>query len=146
MTTLDEQIEELQQELQIRKDALKETKKASKMSWKTNGDFVTGFSDSVYHVQTADIIRVKLCVKVLIGAKRTHEEVNEALGLPEEEFLYCGYSFDDWMHDFKKRLSIISIKEQESKLKALEDQLSEILSEDTKRKLKFEAIKNALKD
>lgn len=66
------------------------------------------------------------------------------LGL-ECEFNISGYSLEDWITDIKSRLVIINNKEEERKLKIMEDKLSKLLSEDKKVELEIDEIEGLLK-
>lgn len=67
----------------------------------------------------------------------------EDLGILEE-YKMSGYSLEEWMEDIKSRLSILSVAEEENKLKALESKLTQLLSEDKKTELEIEEIENLL--
>jgi hypothetical protein len=56
-----------------------------------------------------------------------------------------GFAIEDWITDIKSKLSIISRKEEESKLKIMEDKLTELLSNDKKIELEIESIEQLLK-
>jgi hypothetical protein len=56
-----------------------------------------------------------------------------------------GYSINDWMADIKLKLDIISQKEEENKLRALESKLASLLSSDKKTELELGDIEKLLK-
>jgi hypothetical protein len=56
-----------------------------------------------------------------------------------------GYSINDWMTDIKLKLDILSQKEEENSLKALESKLAALLSNDKKTELELSSIEKLLK-
>jgi hypothetical protein len=56
-----------------------------------------------------------------------------------------GYSINDWMTDIKLKLDILSQKEEENKLRALESKLAALLSNDKKTELELGNIEKLLK-
>jgi hypothetical protein len=62
-----------------------------------------------------------------------------------DTFQISGYLVGDWMNDVKSKLEILSIKEEENKLKAMENKLTQLLSEDKKVELELDEIANLLK-
>lgn len=67
------------------------------------------------------------------------------LGLDEESLKVSGYTFTDWITDLKSRFDILSQKDEETKLKALENKLEELLSNEKKVELELSDIENLLK-
>lgn len=67
------------------------------------------------------------------------------LGLDEESLKVSGFTFTDWIIDLKSRFDILTQKEEENKLKALESKLEELLSNDKKIELELSDIENFLK-
>lgn len=55
-----------------------------------------------------------------------------------------GFAIDDWLKDIVARIDILSVKEEETKLKAMEDKLSTLLSNRKKVELEIEAIESML--
>lgn len=70
--------------------------------------------------------------------KRSAEEL-------ELELNICGYNVNDWLSDIKSRIDILSVKDEEAKLKAMEDKLTTLLSNEKKVELEIDAIENLLK-
>lgn len=56
-----------------------------------------------------------------------------------------GFVIDDWLKDIVARIDILSVKEEETKLKAMEDKLSTLLSNRKKVELEIEAIESMLR-
>lgn len=68
----------------------------------------------------------------------------KALGVAEE-YLVGGYSPVDWIADIQSRIDILSRKNEENQLKAMEDKLSKLLSEGKKVELEIDEIESLLK-
>lgn len=68
----------------------------------------------------------------------------EELGLLND-FSYNGYHINDWIEDIKNKLDVLSKKEEESKLKAMESKLEKLLSEEKKTELEIDEIADLLK-
>lgn len=69
----------------------------------------------------------------------TYKLSAEDLGI-EKETKFSGYILEDWLTDLKSRLSILGMKEEETKLKKMEQRLHELLSTDKKVELEIDAI------
>lgn len=62
----------------------------------------------------------------------------------EIEYLLCGYKLEEWLGDIKSKLEVLSKRDEESKLKVLEDKLNKLLSEEKKVELELDEIENML--
>lgn len=60
------------------------------------------------------------------------------------ECILSGYDIDKWLSDISIRLKILSRKDEERKLKDLEDTLLQLLSGDKKTEIKLKDIENLL--
>ena len=63
----------------------------------------------------------------------------------EYDYTISGYTPIDWITDLSARLDILSKKDEERKLKSLEDKLDKLLSSDKKTELELSEIENMLK-
>ncbi|QPK89845.1 hypothetical protein IEN91_05250 [Bacillus velezensis] len=63
----------------------------------------------------------------------------------ENQFIISGYKVEDWLTDIQSRLDILSKKDEERSLKAMEDKLAKLLSEDKKVELEIDEIESLLK-
>jgi hypothetical protein len=68
----------------------------------------------------------------------------ENLGLLND-FTISQYKVEDWMTDIKSRLEVLSVQEEESKLRQLEQKLDQLLSEDKRVELEINSIEELLK-
>jgi hypothetical protein len=55
-----------------------------------------------------------------------------------------GYSIKEWLTDIKLKLDVLSQKNEEANLKALENKLNTLLSEDKKTEIELESIAKTL--
>lgn len=69
---------------------------------------------------------------------------NNAVKELELSYELCGYTLDEWIMDIKRRLVILNKAGEERKLKAMEDKLNVLLSEDKKVELELSNIENML--
>jgi len=60
------------------------------------------------------------------------------------KMIISGFSLMDWIADIKMKLAVISQKEEENNLKALESKLNTLLSEDKKTELELASIEGLL--
>lgn len=62
-----------------------------------------------------------------------------------DDFSIGGYHINDWIEDVQSKLGTIKFKEEQTKLKQMEDALSKLLSEEKSIELKINEIENLLK-
>lgn len=62
------------------------------------------------------------------------------------EYIISGFKVEDWIADIKSRINILSHKDEEKKLKAMEDKLHKLLSDGKKVELEINEIESFLKD
>ena len=60
------------------------------------------------------------------------------------EYSISGFNINDWITDIKSKLSIVSLREEENKLRELESKLEYMLSEEKKIELEIDVIKSLL--
>lgn len=83
---------------------------------------------------------VRLMVKL-----QSYKTAAEALDV-SSQYILSGYKPEDWIKDLKQRLDILSRKDEETKLKLMEDKLQALLSSDMKVQLELSEIESLLKD
>ena len=143
---MDKQIEDLLQKISTKKELVAKKTKQSKANWKTNCVFPA--ASNIFgniekcNISIANYRKVKNMIANLITLKESHEKVMKVLD-KEEVFEFEGYTYDEWMSDFKTRISRIEIKEETLKLDKLEKKAKALMSEDQKRK---DGIEEILKD
>lgn len=62
-----------------------------------------------------------------------------------DDFEISGYSVTSWIKDIKNKLEISNVKKQQSDLKAMEQKLDKLLSDDKKTELELDDIAALLK-
>lgn len=63
----------------------------------------------------------------------------------ELDLVLSGYNIQDWIQDVASKLSVLDVREEMSKLKQMEQKLSELLSNEKRVELEIEAIAELLK-
>lgn len=135
---IDKKIEELFAVVKAQKAEVEKAEKESKRSWNSNGSFKL-FAATPVNIQTATEDMILRCLTELLTFKNNSEEALEMLGLKKEVKL-DGYTVEEWLEDFKKRIATIHLKAKKEKLKTLEDRLTSIVSPEQKRQMELEAI------
>lgn len=67
----------------------------------------------------------------------------ESLGVLAD-YRLCGFKVQDWLDDIQSRLNILNRSAEQSRLKALEEKLHNLLSLEKKVELEIEDIKNSI--
>lgn len=62
----------------------------------------------------------------------------------ESEYEIAGFKASDWIKDLKGRLDELNVREEEKKLKTLEEKLDKMLSEEKQTELELENIANLI--
>ena len=68
----------------------------------------------------------------------------ENLKMSFDKIIISGYDIRDWMSDILTKINIISYKEEEQKLKIMENKLIELLSSEKKTELAIDEIEKML--
>jgi len=137
----DELVQELIAVVQQKKDNIK---KIQKPEWKTNCAFYDR-NGKVTNIRTiSDIDKATELVGELVVAKNAHEETVKLLNI-SSEFKYHGYSFDNWVNDFKNICGQINIKEMLADLENDENTLNKLVSKEKREELELLALQAKLK-
>lgn len=141
MTTIDQKINELFEVVKKQKAEVEAAEKESKQSWKTNCSIVLPFGrdENPINLQTATQEKVKNIVIGLLKHKEYSAEAEQVLGL-EPTTQYNGFSYEDWLADCKKRISVLNIRTKKDKLAVLEKRLNDIVSPEQKRQMELDSI------
>ncbi len=116
-----------------------------RMSLKTNGLLkLEGKSVNINTVNSlVDCIRT---VADIINVRDSYTKAAEVLEVDIIEIpKYNGFSFEEWIEDFKLKVKIIQWMIEDKKIKALESNLKNLRSEDLKTADALEDITSALK-
>lgn len=95
------------------------------------------FRGQHYNVNTLNEEQCEYMAVELMALQMASESLNVVLKL-------SGYSVADWIIDLSARRDILRLKSEERKLKAMEEQLNLLLSEDKKKELAIEEIAQSL--
>lgn len=140
---IDNKITELFEVLNKQKAEVQKSQNEIKQPWKTNCSFSWSNNDKPINIQTANVSDIIKLLTQLLEYSHFHREASNILGVDVDE-LYNGYSIDSWIHDFKKRISVIQIKDKQQKLTALEQRLDALVSPEQRRLLELEKITKEL--
>lgn len=110
-----------------------------KRSWKTNCSFVLPYSMQPTNIQVATKESIINMYADMLSIMDYRSKAAAELGV-EVGKDWNGFSVDDWVADFKKRISSIDIKAQKAKLQSLEQRLDAIVSPEQRREMELEAI------
>ena len=138
----DERIKSLMKKVTEKKEALG-TK--PRTVWKTNGLFKFTSGNHFNLNVVADKNTLIDALAQMIYIRGSQEEAYKLLGVTASEFVYSGYSFDDWVSDFKLRISIIQWEAEKKKLEEMEKQLAKLISADAQTEMALDEISKALK-
>jgi hypothetical protein len=131
----DQRILELKKQIEIKKEKLKQSERFSPIT-----NLSIEFEGDRYNLnvlQKPDLTTLLIRLNIyLISAKD--------LGV-ETEYIVSGYKLEDWITDIKAKMDILSRKDEERNLKALEGKLTKLLSEDKKVELELNEIADLLK-
>lgn len=133
--TNDQRILKLKKQIEVKKEKLGKTSRfapVTNCSLEVDG---VRFNINVLDKEKLIMLAVKLN-SYLLSAKD--------LGY-ENQFIISGYKVEDWLTDIQSRLDILSKKDEERSLKAMEDKLAKLLSEDKKVELEIDEIESLLK-
>lgn len=126
MDELDKIVNGLLDKLDKEKEKLKSVEQ--KHSYKTNMIFIYRNSDTKINLNVEKSLeRYVDMLGYLINLKEVHDKANNELGI-DKEFNYNGYSYNDWLSDFKHRVNVLSIEKTKEKIAKLESDINKILS------------------
>lgn len=113
-------------------------------AWRTNGIFKY---DGTNHFNLNTVAEPKPLVDALaflLGAKAQVSEACKQLGVSEIEFKWNGYTYGEWLEDFKTRLSVVDWEAKKKQLEATKAKLSTLVSEEARTEMELEAITKSL--
>lgn len=115
-----------------------EIEKLQKPTWETNCVFtIDGKVSNIRTITSTDTV-LKLTAS-LITERKAFNEAAEILGL-NGEFRFGGFTFDQWVNDFKNIAGNITIKEKLESLKKDEDALDKMVSKEKREEMELAAI------
>lgn len=144
MTTIDKKIEDLLDIVRLQKSEVERVEKSSKRSWNTHCSFKL-LQASVLNIQTANEDAIVRALTELLFFKNNFKEANQILGL-NKTIKHDGYSVEEWIEDFQKRIATLQLKNKKDRLKILEERLNSIVSPEQRRQMELEAIMKDLSE
>lgn len=129
----DNRILELKEQIKIKRDKLS---KVGRFAPITN--CIIDLDGTKSNIQALKKDQLILLACKLQSYKRSADELSLELNI-------SGFSVNDWLTDIKAKLEILSVKDEEAKLKAMEEKLTTLLSNEKKVELEIDEIENMLK-
>lgn len=80
------------------------------------------------------------CIIMLVELKALSNAAREL----KVKLNFSGYNVEDWMEDLEAKISVLKAKSEERQLKAMENQLEKLLSEDKRTELEIDKIAQSL--
>ena len=142
-TEKDKIIEELFGVVQVKRE---EIKKIEKPEWKTNCSFVSPLNptSNPRNIRTiVDISEIRAKVAELLLLNDYSEKASGLLDI-ENESTWLGFSIEDWVSDFKTRVSVLMLTKKKKDLDSLEKRLDKLVSKEKREEMELLAIKKEL--
>lgn len=119
--------------------------KTEKAKWQTNCSFAyENDTNRRYNIQTiSDINQIVDMTAFLVQKMEYACKAGAILGV-EVKFEWMGFTFDEWMSDFKTRIEKIQITVKKNELKELEGRLDKLVSKERREEMEIQAIKQSL--
>lgn len=142
---IDDQINKLFDVVRKQREEVEAAEKEAKQSWKTKCSVAVPFSrdESPVNIQTANEAKIKTLVMGLLKHRDYAAEAEQVLGLTQTN-LYDGSSYEDWLADCKKRITVLGIKAKKDQLAVAEAGLNNLVSPEQKRMMELEKITKSL--
>lgn len=116
-----------------------------RISYKTNGVFKYENND-FFNINTiADPQKLVEALSYLLIKQNFNDTACNLLSVPTKVLQWNGYTLDEWLEDFKTRLSVVSWESKKRELEASELKLKKLVSEDTRTAMEIDEIANLLK-
>lgn len=120
--------------------------KAEKPNWKTNCSFSKDeYGSNRINLQATTDISV--LVGILGFLTLTHAAFLQAailLGVPDQEFLWMGFSYEDWKSDIETRVTKLHITKEKKNLELIEDRLGKLISPELRKELELQELEKEL--
>lgn len=110
--------------------------------WLTNGIFKRN-SQNYYNINISDEERCVNLLTILLKEKGFTQQAYDLLNITFIELKWDGFTFEEWLHDLKMRVSILLWQKEKAKLNKLEEKLNILRSVDAKTE---DAISDIVKE
>lgn len=114
-----------------------------KTVWLTNSIFKFNESEHI-NLNTAKPVHIIKALAYLIEKKNSWDAAIQMIGA-KESFEWYGYSFNDWVADFKTRINIVEWDSKKVQLDAMEAKLKGLVSEEARTGMELDSIAALLK-
>ena len=142
MAKNDEMIKTLLAKVETQKKDLGDKPRAS---WRTNGIFKFDPLGTHFNLNTvADYSHLVEALAFLIQRKSALEAAGKELGVDAQEFKWNGYTYQDYVEDFKTRLTIVNWEHKKRLLDETKAKLSTLVSEEARTEMELESISKLL--
>lgn len=132
----DSKILKLKEQIKSKKEKLNKIKKFSPIT-----NCILDLDGQKYNIQVLNRQQV-ISLLIKLNCYKSSAEELELL----DDYEINGYKLNDWIEDLKSKLDILSVREEESKLKQMELKLDRLLSEDKKVELELSEIESMLSE
>lgn len=144
MENMDQKISTLFNVVQLKREAVAKAEQDCKQLWKTTCSITIGNDNQPKNIQSLkNESAVQNVVTQLLMHRHFAKESADLLGLKFDN-LYQNFSYEDWIDDCRKRLSILQITAEKKKLNELEERLNLVVSPEQRRAMEIEAITKSL--
>lgn len=137
--------------LQKVEEKKKQIGNAERPSWKTHCSFKFNPEvNTAYNIQViADIKMLIAMYGHILSEYNKYYDAIKALNKSDKsldftgnpfKFSYLGYSFNEWEHDIKTRISSLSIKTKRDELAKLEERVNSLVSPEQRRQIELEQL------
>ena len=141
---MDQKISTLFNVVQLKREAVAKAEQECKQLWKTTCSITIGSDNQPKNIQSLKTeSAVQNIVTQLLMHRHFAKESADLLGLKFDN-LYQNFSYEDWIDDCRKRLSILQITAEKKKLNELEERLNLVVSPEQRRAMEIEAITKSL--
>jgi hypothetical protein len=134
--------EEIMKKISIIEKALGEIQVVNSAQFKTNGLFQYNPNGLTTDIKYKKCIKSLLEMVSFLNAKEEgYQKAAQEMGLESyPQFTWIGYTTEDWKHDIKIRLSVLTSHEQRERLLKAKETLEKYVSEETKMLKDLEMI------
>lgn len=106
----------------------------SNAPWKTNRQFTDSILGTKDLDKINDVSEIHALTALMINRKKSWDEAQQVLELTTSKvYSVNGYNFDEWVHDFKLRIQIITQKDKIDQLKALHEEASSLMTAEDRK-------------
>jgi len=115
-------------------------------TWRTNGVFKFSKDDYFNINVECSLSRFADAAGFLLQKANSRLGGAQAIGILDTMFFWDSYSVEDWISDFKTRVSIISYNDRKKVLDATKAKLHGLVSEEARTEMELEQISKTLNE